>query len=75
MVVASDGYESVDVLIVSSVNSDKEWILESRCTFHMTPNKFSFEDFNQDKEGTVLLGNNESCKEQVVGFVRIKMYN
>ena len=41
----------------------------------MTPNKFSFEDFNQDKEGTVLLGNNESCKEQVVGFVRIKMYN
>ncbi|KAG8364666.1 hypothetical protein BUALT_Bualt18G0022200 [Buddleja alternifolia] len=41
IVVASDGYESADVLMVSSINSEREWILDSGCTFHMTPNKES----------------------------------
>ena len=34
-----DGYESFDVLVVSSRNSNKEWVMDSRCTWHMTPNK------------------------------------
>ena len=37
--IVGEGYELADVLIVSSINSDKEWILDSGCTFHMTPNK------------------------------------
>ena len=75
MAVASDEYELVDVLTISSVNSDKEWILDSGCTFHMTPNKSWFEDFNQDEGEMVLLGNNKPCKVEGVESVRIKMYN
>ena len=30
-----DGYESAEVLNVVEVDSGKEWILDSRCSFHM----------------------------------------
>ena len=75
LAVVSDGYESSDALAVSSVDSEKEWILDSGCTFHMTPNKSWFEEFKQDDEGVVLLGNNKPCKVQGIVSVRIKMFN
>ena len=43
----NDGYESADALIVSSFDSEKEWILDSGSTFHMTPNKSWFKEFKQ----------------------------
>ena len=47
MAVATDRYEFAEILMVSSVNSEMEWILDSGCTFHTTPNKAWFE--NSDK--------------------------
>ncbi|KAG8362995.1 hypothetical protein BUALT_BualtUnG0016000 [Buddleja alternifolia] len=73
--VASDGYESADVLTVSNNNSENEWILDSGCTFHMTPNRGWFDEFTKLEGGSVLLGNNKSCKVQGIGSVRIKMFN
>ena len=75
LAVASDGYESAEILMVSKVNSEKEWILDSGCTFHMTPNKAWFEELKQGDGGVVLLGNNRPCKVQGVGFVRVKLHN
>ena len=75
LVVVSDGYESSDALAVSSVDSEKEWILDSGCTFHMTPNKSWFEEFKQEDRVVVLLDNNKPCKAQRIGSVRIKMFN
>ena len=72
---ASDGYESIDVLIVSKVTPDREWILDSGCTFHMTPNKAWFEEFKQEDGGVVLLGNDKPCRVKGIGTVRIKMHN
>ena len=37
--IAQDDFESSDVLVVSSSDSKKEWIMDSGCTWHMTPNK------------------------------------
>ncbi|KAG8367168.1 hypothetical protein BUALT_Bualt16G0044500 [Buddleja alternifolia] len=73
--VASDGYESADVLTVSNNNSENEWILNLGCTFHMTPNRGWFDEFTKLEGGSVLLGNNKSCKVQGIGSVRIKMFN
>ena len=36
--VLEDGYESDDVLVVATNSSDKQWIMDSGCSFHMTPN-------------------------------------
>ena len=37
--VLEDGYESDDVIVVATHSFDKQWIMDSRCSFHMTPNK------------------------------------
>lgn len=73
--VVTDGYESAEILMVSSVNSEKEWILDSGCTFHMTPNKAWFEDLKEEDGGVVLLGNNKPCKVKGIGSVRIRFHS
>ena len=45
--VAQDGYDNAEVLIVTTIEGDKRWILDSRCLSHMTPNKDWFETFEE----------------------------
>ncbi|KAG8382493.1 hypothetical protein BUALT_Bualt05G0083000 [Buddleja alternifolia] len=61
--ISEDGYDSADVLLVSNESTEKEWILDSGCTFHTTPNKDWFEKIKFLNGGKVLLGNNKSCTE------------
>ena len=41
----------------------------------MCPNKGWFENYKQIDGGTVLLGNNKSCKVIGIGSLRIKLHN
>ena len=61
--------------MVSRVNSEKEWILDSGFTFNITPNRAWFEELKLGDKGVVLLGNNRPCKVQGVGYVRLKLQN
>nr|KYP61706.1 Retrovirus-related Pol polyprotein from transposon TNT 1-94 [Cajanus cajan] len=67
--------ESAEVLAVTDQDTHKEWILDSGCSFHMTPNKDWFETYNQVDGGTVLLGNNKACKVIGIGSVRLRMFD
>ncbi|KAG8493611.1 hypothetical protein CXB51_011778 [Gossypium anomalum] len=52
-------------LLVASVNDSKvseEWILDSSCTFHMSPNRDWFTTYETVSESVVFMGNNASCK-------------
>ncbi|KAG8496510.1 hypothetical protein CXB51_008987 [Gossypium anomalum] len=52
-------------LLVASVNDSKvreKWILDSSCTFHMSPNRDWFTTYETVSEGVVLIENNASCK-------------
>ncbi|KAG8483166.1 hypothetical protein CXB51_022143 [Gossypium anomalum] len=63
-------------LLVASVNDSKvseEWILDSGCTFHMSPNRDWFTTYETVSEGVVLMGNNASCKIAGVGTIKVKM--
>ncbi|KAL6339330.1 hypothetical protein AAG906_028057 [Vitis piasezkii] len=51
-----DGHDSTEVLNMAEVDSSKEWILDSGCSFHMCPIKAWFEDFKEVDGGHVLLG-------------------
>ena len=62
VVVAQDGYESANVLVVSTSEFDKKWILDYGFSFHMTPNKDWFESFKYIDGGQVILGNNSVVK-------------
>ncbi|KAG8485555.1 hypothetical protein CXB51_018931 [Gossypium anomalum] len=65
-------------LLVASVNDSKvseEWILDSGCTFHMSPNRDWFTTYETVSEGVVLMGNNASCKIVGVGTIKVKMFD
>ncbi|KAG8482633.1 hypothetical protein CXB51_024176 [Gossypium anomalum] len=65
-------------LLVASVNNSKvseEWILNSGCTFHMSPNRDWFTTYEIVTEGVVLMGNNASCKITGVGTIKVKMFD
>jgi len=65
--IVQDGYESAEALMVSSGKYDRECIMDSGCSFHMTPNKPWYEKFTELQGGSVLLGNNKPCKTQGIG--------
>ncbi|KAG8471703.1 hypothetical protein CXB51_036524 [Gossypium anomalum] len=65
-------------LLVASINDSKvseEWILDSSCTFHMSPNRDWFTTYETVPEGVVLIGNNASCKIAGVGTIKVKMFD
>ncbi|KAG8497073.1 hypothetical protein CXB51_008352 [Gossypium anomalum] len=65
-------------LLVASVNNSKvsvEWILDSGCTFHISPNRDWFTTYETVSEGVVLIGNNASCKIAGVGTIKVKMFD
>ncbi|KAL5580427.1 hypothetical protein UlMin_012869 [Ulmus minor] len=69
-----DSYETADVLVASTSHSDK-WIMDSRCSYHITSNGDWFADYKEINEGQVLLGNNSLCKVIGIGLVRIKTHD
>ena len=73
--VVQDGYDISKVLVVSINDTDKNWIMDSSCSFHMTPNKGWFETLNEFDGGQVMLGNNKCCEIKGVGTVRIKFHD
>ena len=54
-------------------NDGDEWILVSRCTFHMTPNKTFFQTYESVDGRNVTIGNNTTCKVVGVGSVKMRM--
>ncbi|KAG8473757.1 hypothetical protein CXB51_035572 [Gossypium anomalum] len=65
-------------LLVSSVNDSKvreEWILDSGCTFHMSPNRDWFTTYEIVSKGVILMGNNASCKIAGVVTIKVKMFD
>ncbi|KAG8489761.1 hypothetical protein CXB51_017983 [Gossypium anomalum] len=65
-------------LLVTSVNDSKvskEWILDSGCTFHMSPNRDWFTTYEIVSEGVVLMGNNASCKIIGIGTIKVKIFD
>jgi len=66
-----------DMFYVSS-SSDHltdSWILDSTCSYHMTPNKNWFDTYRLVNFGSVLRGNDASCKVAGMGNIKIKMFD
>ncbi|KAG8476901.1 hypothetical protein CXB51_030380 [Gossypium anomalum] len=72
-----EDYSNGELLVVSINNSkvSEEWILDSGCTFHMSPNRDWFTTYKTVSEGVVLMGNNASCKIACVRIIKVKMFD
>ena len=55
----------------STFHSD-EWILDSGCTYHMSPNREWFSDLAELNGGVVYMGNDNACKTVGIGSIRLK---
>ena len=58
----------------SSFHSD-EWILDSGCTYHMSPNREWFFDLAELNGGVVYMGNDNACKTGGIGSIRLKNHD
>ena len=61
-----------------SVSSNRDhltdsWIMDSTCSYHMTPNKDWFDTYRLVNSSSVLMGNDVSCKVVGIGNIKVKM--
>ncbi|PKI57141.1 hypothetical protein CRG98_022431 [Punica granatum] len=64
-----------DTLATISNSLETSWILESRCSYHMCPNREFFIMYEKIEGGKVLIGNNNACKVIGIGMVPVKMFD
>ena len=65
-----NGYKSGEVLMISRHSVDDDWIMDSACTFHLTPRRELLFGFKATHSGKVLLGNDQVCL--VTGIISVK---
>ena len=63
----------IQVLVVTTDSNKDDWILNSGCSYHMTPNKHWFETYEEVSGGKVIMGNDAACKVVEIGTVRIDL--
>ncbi|KAH9767170.1 hypothetical protein KPL71_011175 [Citrus sinensis] len=68
-------FETAEVLIATKEKTQGQWVLDSGCTFHMSPNRNYFTTYQSCDGGMVLMGNNSVCKVVGIGTVSLKMYD
>ena len=64
-----------EVLTVSSNVISNEWVMDSGCSFHTSPNKNQFENFSDNITGTVFMGNNNTCQVKGIGNINLKLHD
>ena len=64
-----------EMLTVLNCVIKNEWILDSRCSFHMSPNHDWFSNFNSNESVTVFMGNNDSWKILDFGYIILRMHD
>ena len=66
-------YKEPIILIVSTHNTKKGWIIDSGCSYHNTPDKEVLFDFKEFDGGKVLMANN--TYGNIKGIVNVRIEN
>ncbi|KAH9778820.1 Integrase catalytic domain-containing protein [Citrus sinensis] len=74
-VAEEEGYESAGVCITTDSKDKGKWVLDSGCTFHMSPYKSYFTDYYEYNGGRVMMGNNAVCKIMGIGNINLKLHD
>src|ERR1044072_32213 len=62
-----------DMLSVSSTKCAEAWILDSGCSYHMTPHREWFHSFREGDFGFVYLGDDKTCAITGMGQVKVAL--
>uniref|UniRef100_A0A2N9HFB8 CCHC-type domain-containing protein n=1 Tax=Fagus sylvatica TaxID=28930 RepID=A0A2N9HFB8_FAGSY len=76
-IVAVDSESDGDMLSVSSSTDDlnNSWLLDSACSFHVTPHRSWFDTYRLVNCSFVRMDNDASCKVIGIGTIKIKMFD
>ncbi|GJZ81928.1 retrotransposon protein, putative, ty1-copia subclass, partial [Tanacetum coccineum] len=68
-------YDDSEVMMVMSAQAQAllDWIMDSRCSYHMTPRLDILFEFLECDGGSVQLGDNRECKIRGIGKVRVQL--
>ncbi|GKE71858.1 retrovirus-related pol polyprotein from transposon TNT 1-94, partial [Tanacetum coccineum] len=66
-------YDDSEMMMVMIVHALLDWIMDSGCSYHMTPRLDIFFDFLEYGGGSVQLGDNRECKIRGIDKVRIQL--
>ncbi|GJT82269.1 retrovirus-related pol polyprotein from transposon TNT 1-94 [Tanacetum coccineum] len=66
-------YDDSKMMMVMTAQSLLDWIMDSGCSYHMTPRLDILFDFLECNRGSVQLGDNGKCKIRGIGKVRIQL--
>ena len=74
---SNDSEVGADLLSVSSGNNAllESWVLDSACSYHMTPKKDWFDTYKPYNSGMVQMGNDVTCPVIGIGTVKIKIFD
>ena len=64
-----------DLALVSSAkfrDLSDNWVLDLRCSFHMSPRRDWFDMYESCNGGTITVGNNAPCKITGIGSMRLR---
>ncbi|GJQ92982.1 retrovirus-related pol polyprotein from transposon TNT 1-94 [Tanacetum coccineum] len=76
--VAKDDSGSERELVLSVVDykgTPLAWIMDSACSFHMSPNRDWFVTYEEFDGGHVFMGNDSPCKVVGIGTIQIRMHD
>ncbi|XP_058775341.1 uncharacterized protein LOC131649605 [Vicia villosa] len=62
-----DSYEDTGALVVSSLEIEDNWVIDSGCSYHMCPRIEYFETLKLVQGGVVRLGDNKAYKVHGIG--------
>ncbi|KAL1536649.1 Retrovirus-related Pol polyprotein from transposon TNT 1-94 [Salvia divinorum] len=67
----AEDMEMPQIMNVVDRDIGNSWIMDSGCSFHMSPHKEWFMNLSRS-EGSVLLGNNQICQVKGIGDIKIR---
>ena len=59
--------------MASNGKIESQWVLDSGCSFHMSPDKTLFHEYETIDVDRVLMGNHNACKIVGISSVKIMM--
>jgi hypothetical protein len=76
--VVEENYEDSEFVLAVTVSNGRfndKWVLDTACTFHISPKRDWLTTYESVNCGTVLMGNDVACQIVGIGTIRIKMHD
>lgn len=62
---------AAEALNITDLDLEQEWIMDTGCSYHMTPKKEWFDELNEEITGIIKMGNDTTSSVKGIGSIKI----